>query len=48
MFQVVAIAGIVVLIALLALGYYLLRPLAATNRCPRVFHCYDIATRART
>ena len=42
MFQVVAIAGIVVLIALLALGYYLLRPLAH-KPVPAGLHCYDIA-----
>jgi 2-keto-4-pentenoate hydratase/2-oxohepta-3-ene-1,7-dioic acid hydratase in catechol pathway len=40
MFQVVAIAGIVVLIALLALGYYLLRPLP-DKPVPADFHCYD-------
>ena len=40
MFQVVAIAGIVVLIALLALGYYLLRPLPH-KPVPADFHCYD-------
>ena len=40
MLQLIAIAGVVVLIALLAFGYYLLRPLSH-KPVPADFHCYD-------
>jgi len=42
MIKVVVIAGVAVLIGLVALVYYLLRPLAH-KPVPARFHCYDIA-----
>ena len=42
MVEVTAAVGIAVLIALLALGYYLLRPLTH-KPVPASFHCYDLA-----
>lgn len=42
MIEVVAVAGIVMLTGLVALGYYLLRPLAH-KPVPASFHCYDMA-----
>lgn len=42
MIKLAAVAGIVLLLALVALGYYLFRPLAHKPR-PAAFHCYDLA-----
>ncbi len=42
MIKLAAVAGIVLLLALVALGYYLFRPLAHKPR-PAAFHCYDMA-----
>ena len=41
MIEIAAIIGIVVLLALMALGYYLFRPLAHKPK-PARFHCYDV------
>ena len=42
MIKLAAIVGIVLIVALVALGYHLLRPLAH-KPTPAQFHCYDIA-----
>ncbi|MBW2546348.1 MAG: hypothetical protein JRE82_03775, partial [Deltaproteobacteria bacterium] len=42
MIKLAALIAIVLLLGLVALGYYLFRPLAHKPR-PARFHCYDIA-----